>query len=106
MSRVSVKERCKPVDCLKPSRWGIDDKPPTHCPDHTPLDNESAVYTVETARAKGGYRYSPSLGPSAHLDDNDGGDGETVVKGTRHRLYRKPLSAVKDEHPTLKKDAS
>lgn len=49
---------CKVVGCSKASRWGLDGKQPTHCPEHSHL-GDGLVCTLMTAGAKSGPSRSP-----------------------------------------------
>ena len=59
---VNFESACKVARCKKRSRWGLDGKQPTHCPDHGPLQ-EGLVCTVWTDRAQGGHSRKPSYRP-------------------------------------------
>ena len=48
---INFRATCKAVGCCKLSRWGLDGKQPTHCPDHGLLQ-DGLVCTLPTARKK------------------------------------------------------
>ena len=65
----NLRARCRVEGCCKSSRWGLDGKQPTHCPDHGPFEH-GLVCTVSTGRGKR-YGSSPSYhavrAPSFHV---------------------------------------
>ncbi|CAM9668824.1 unnamed protein product [Laminaria digitata] len=66
---INFRARCNMVGCQKSSRWGLDGKPPTHCPDHGRL-TDGLVRTVGRARSTtphGISSYGALRGVSVHV---------------------------------------
>ncbi|CAN0592613.1 unnamed protein product [Laminaria digitata] len=66
---INFRARCNMVGCQKSSRWGLDGKPPTHCPDHGRL-TDGLIRTVGRARSTtphGISSYGAVRGVSVHV---------------------------------------
>ena len=65
----NLRAECKIKGCRKLSRWGLDGKQPTHCPDHGPL-RDDLVCTAVTPRLKLSFSspsYLAGRGPSLEV---------------------------------------
>ena len=80
------------TNCHKRSRWEIAGEQPAHCLDQAVLDDGPVVDTANVVMAFNieGTGSSPPLASSTHLHDN-GSDGGTAARRTRHRLYRRAI---------------
>ena len=79
-------------NCLKRLRWEFDGKQPAHCLGQAAREAGPVVHTadVDMAGSNGGSGSIPPLASSTHLHDN-GSDGGTAARRTRHRLYRRAI---------------
>ncbi|CAM9727029.1 unnamed protein product [Laminaria digitata] len=47
---INFRIMCKSPGCARLSRWGLDGKQPTHCPDHGPLYDEFSALSEQLER--------------------------------------------------------